>query len=260
MLTEMQREEAADSLARAAETRIQAPRLSEQWPGMGIDDSYAISALLARRRQAAGARLIGHKVGLTSRAMQRSSKIDEPDYGHVFDDMLLANGASVNFADFCVPRVEPELTFVLKSRLKGPGVTLVDVLNATDHVVPSIEIIDARVEEPRRITDTVADNGAAAGQVLGGRPVRPDAVDLTRIGAAFYRNSEIEETGLAVGVLGHPGLAVAWLANRLADFGVPLEAGHMVLTGAFTRPVWATAGDTLHADFGDLGQVAVSFT
>lgn len=260
MLSESQREEAAAILARAAENRIQAPRPSERWPEMEIADSYAISALMAARRSASGARLIGHKVGLTSRAMQRSSKIDEPDYGHIFDDMLLENGAVVAFSDFCVPRVEPELTFVLKSRLEGPGVTLIDVLNATDHVLPSIEIIDARVEEPRRITDTVADNGAAAGLVLGGRPVRPDAVDLTRIGAAFYRNSAIEETGLAVGVLGHPALAVAWLANRLAGFGVALEAGHMVLTGAFTRPVWAAAGDTLHADFGDLGQVAVSFT
>ena len=260
MLTEIEREEAATILAHAAETRIQAPRLSERWPAMRIDDSYAISSLMAAKRQAAGATLIGHKVGLTSRAMQRSSGIDEPDYGHVFDDMLLQNGARVAFGNYCVPRVEPELTFVLKSRLQGPDVTLLDVLNATDHILPSIEIIDARVDEPRRITDTVAENGAAAGLDLGGRPIRPDSVDLTRIGVAFYRNSGIEETGLAVGVLGHPALAVAWLANRLAAFDVALEAGHLVLTGAFTRPVWAAAGDTLHADFGELGQVAVSFT
>ena len=206
-----------------------------------------------------GAKLIGHKIGLTSKAMQQSSQIDEPDYGHLLDYMLINDGAKVPHANYCVPRVEPELTFILKEPLKGPGVGLVDVLRATEYVVPSIEIIDARVQNPRKIFDTVADNGAAAGIVLGGRPVRPMDVDLRWVGAVFYRNSEIEETGVAAGVLGHPAMAIAWLANKVGRFGTVLEPGHLMLSGSFTRPVWANKGDTLHADFGPLGSVAVQF-
>ena len=260
MLTEDQRQQAAASLAKSHETKIQGDRPSEMFPEIEIEDSYAISSMLAEQRVAAGAKIIGHKIGLTSKAMQAASKIDEPDYGYIFDDLLIENGSKVSFDDFCVPRVEPELTFVLKEPLKGPGVGLVDVLRATEYVVPSIEIIDARVTEPRRIFDTVADNGAAAGLILGGRPMRPDEVDLRWVGAVFHRNAEIEETGLAAGVLGHPAMAVAWLANKLSPFGTVLEPGHLMLSGSFTRPVWAERGDTLLADFGPLGTVSVQFT
>ncbi|MCB1336154.1 MAG: fumarylacetoacetate hydrolase family protein [Maritimibacter sp.] len=259
MLTDAQRKQAVASLLESHRTKVQGERPSAMFPEIEIEDSYAISAMVAEEMQKRGSRIIGHKVGLTSKAMQASSKIDEPDYGYLFDDMLLNDGAIVQHSDFCVPRVEPELTFVLKSPLKGPNVSIVDVLNATDYVVPSIEIIDARVTEPRKIFDTVADNGAGAGIVLGGRPVRPDAVDLRRVGAAFYRNSEIEETGLAVGVLGHPAKAIAWLANKISAYGQSMEPGHLVLSGSFTRPVWANKGDTLLADFGELGSVAVKF-
>ena len=259
MLTDAQRKQAVASLLESHRTKVQGERPSAMFPEIEIEDSYAISAMVAEEMQKRGSRIIGHKVGLTSKAMQASSKIDEPDYGYLFDDMLLNDGAIVQHSDFCVPRVEPELTFVLKSPLKGPNVSIVDVLNATDYVVPSIEIIDARVTEPRKIFDTVADNGAGAGIVLGGRPVRPDAVDLRRVGAAFYRNSEIEETGLAVGVLGHPAKAIAWLANKICAYGQSMEPGHLVLSGSFTRPVWANKGDTLLADFGELGSVAVKF-
>lgn len=257
MLTEEQRAAAVDALLEAHRTKRPCVQLSSMFPAIEITDSYAISSAIADRRIADGRRIIGHKIGLTSKAMQASSQIDEPDYGHLFDDMLLQDGAVVRHADFCIPRVEPELTFVLKSPLRGPDVGVIDVLRATEYVIPSIEIIDARVQNPRKIFDTVADNGAAAGIVLGGRPVRPDDVDLRRIGVAFYRNQEIEETGLAAGVLGHPAMAIAWLANKLAPFGTVLEPGHLMLSGAFTRPVWAEPGDTLHADFGELGNVAV---
>ncbi len=260
MLTREEREKVVASLEKSHATKVQGPRPSEMFPHIEIADSYAISSMLAERRVAAGARIIGHKIGLTSKAMQAASKIDEPDYGYIFDDLLIENGARVAFDGYCVPRVEPELTFVLKAPLQGPGVGLVDVLRATDYVVPSIEIIDARVTEPRRIFDTVADNGAAAGLVLGGRPVRPDAVDLRWVGAIFHRNADIEETGIAAGVLGHPAMAVAWLANKMAPFGTVLEPGHMLLSGSFTRPVWAARGDTLMADFGPLGTVSVQFT
>jgi 2-oxo-hept-3-ene-1,7-dioate hydratase len=191
--------------------------------------------------------------------MQRSSEINEPDYGHLLDDMLIADGAKVSHARFCAPRVEVELAFVLGKALKGPGVSLCNVLSATDYVVPALEIVDARVQNPRKIFDTISDNGAAAGLVLGGRPVRPMDIDLRWVGGIMYVNGEIEETGLAAGVLGHPALGVAWLANKLTEHGVTLEAGQIVLAGSFTRVIWARKGDTVHGDFGQLGAVAVQF-
>jgi 2-oxo-hept-3-ene-1,7-dioate hydratase len=243
----------------AARERKQAVQLSKTWPDITMEDAYAISTEVAKRRIAAGARLIGHKVGLTSKAMQRSSQIDEPDYGHLLDDMMVADGARVVHESYCRPRVEIELAFVLGKSLKGPGIGLPDVLRATEYVVPAIEIVDARVQDPRKIFDTIADNGAAAGIVIGGRPVRPMDVDLRWVAGIMYCNSEIEETGVAAGVLGHPALGVAWLANKLGQHGVALEPGHLVLAGSFTRVVFAKKGDTLHADFGALGSIAVQF-
>ncbi|MGB6081273.1 MAG: 2-oxo-hepta-3-ene-1,7-dioic acid hydratase [Xanthobacteraceae bacterium] len=259
MLTEKERAQAADILMEAERTKKPALQLSKTFPNIEIEDSYAIQSETTRRKIASGRKLIGHKVGLTSKAMQQSSQIDEPDYGHLLDDMMLQDGAKVPHANYCVPRVEPELAFVLGQPLKGPGIGLLDVLRATEYVVPAIEIIDARVQNPRKIFDTVADNGAAAGIVIGGRPVRPHDVDLRWVGSVFYRNSEIEETGIAAGVLGHPAMGIAWLANKVGRFGTVLEPGHIMLSGSFTRPVWADKGDTLHADFGPLGSVAVQF-
>ena len=259
MLSDADRRKAADLLMEAEKTRKQAVQLSTTWPNITIEDSYAISTEVAKRKTAAGARLIGHKVGLTSKAMQRSSQIDEPDYGHLFDSMMIADGAKIAHANYCRPRVEIELAFILGRQLKGPGVGLPEVLRATEYVVPAIEIVDARLQDPRKIFDTVADNGAAAGIVIGGRPVGPLDVDLRWVGGIMYRNSEIEETGVAAGVLGHPALGVAWLANKLGQHGVALEPGHLVLAGSFTRVVFAQKGDTLHADFGELGGIAVQF-
>jgi 2-oxo-hept-3-ene-1,7-dioate hydratase len=259
MLSEADRNKAADILMTAAQERKQAVQISKTFPDITIDDSYAISTEVAKRRIAAGARLLGHKVGLTSKAMQRSSQIDEPDYGHLLDTMMIADGAKVPHENYCLPRIEVELAFVLGKQLAGPGVGLTDVLRATEYVVPALEIVDARIQDPRKIVDTVADNGAAAGIVVGGRPVAPMDVDLRWVGGIMYRNSEIEETGVAAGVLGHPALGVAWLANKLGQHGVALEVGHLVLAGSFTRIVHARKGDTLHADFGSLGGIAVQF-
>jgi 2-oxo-hept-3-ene-1,7-dioate hydratase len=259
MLSDAERNKAADILMTAERERKQAVQLSKTWPDITIEDAYAISTEVARRRTAAGAKLIGHKVGLTSKAMQRSSQIDEPDYGYLFDYMMIADGAKIPHENYCRPRVEIELAFVLGRPLKGPGVGLTDVLRATEYVVPAIEIVDARLQDPRKIFDTIADNGAAAGIVIGGRPVKPLDVDLRWVGGIMYCNAEIEETGLAAGVLGHPALGVAWLANKLGQHGTTLEAGHLVLAGSFTRVVFAKKGDTLHADFGPLGGVAVQF-
>src|SRR5579883_936823 len=259
MLSNAIRKQAADILMTAARERKQAVQLSKTWPEITLEDAYAISTEVANRRIAAGAKLIGHKVGLTSKAMQRSSQIDEPDYGHLLDDMMIADGARIPHENYCRPRVEIELAFVMGKKLKGPGVGLTDVLRATEYVVPAIEIVDARVQDPRKIFDTVADNGAAAGIVVGGRPVAPLEIDLRWVGGIMYRNAEIEETGVAAGVLGHPALGVAWLANKLGAHGVTLEPGHLVLAGSFTRVVFAKKGDTLHADFGALGAIAVQF-
>jgi 2-oxo-hept-3-ene-1,7-dioate hydratase len=259
MLSDADRNKAADILMNAAKTRQQAAQLSTTFPGITIDDAYAISTEVANRKMAAGRKLIGHKVGLTSRAMQRSSQIDEPDFGYLFDNMMIPDGTKIAHADYCRPRVEIELAFILGKQLKGPGIGLTDVLRATEYVVPAIEIVDARLQDPRKIFDTVADNGAGAGIVIGGRPVGPMDVDLRFVGGIMYRNSEIEETGIAAGVLGHPALGVAWLANKLGSHGVTLEPGHIVLAGSFTRVVFAQKGDTLHADFGPLGGIAVQF-
>ena len=259
MLSNVIRQQAADILMTAARERKQAVQLSKTWPDITMEDAYAISTEVANRRIAAGAKLIGHKVGLTSKAMQRSSQIDEPDYGHLLDDMMVVDGARVAHENYCRPRVEIELAFVLGRSLKGPGVGLPDVLRATEYVVPAIEIVDARVQDPRKIFDTVADNGAAAGIVIGGRPVRPMDVDLRWVAGIMYCKSEIEETGVAAGVLGHPALGVAGLANKHGQHGVALEPGHLVLAGSFTRVVFAKKGDTLHADFGALGGIAVQF-
>ncbi len=259
MLSQAERSKAADILMAAQKERKQAVQLTTTFPAITIEDSYAISTEVANRKIAAGTRLIGHKVGLTSKAMQRSSMIDEPDFGFILDDQMIADGAKVKHSDYCKPRVEVELAFVMGKRLLGPGVSLADVLRATEYVIPAIEIVDARIQDQRKIFDTVADNGAAAGIALGGRPVGPLDVDLRWVGGIMYRNSEIEETGLAAGVLGHPALGVAWLANKLGSVGTALEPGHLVLAGSFTRVVFAQKGDTLHADFGSLGGIAIQF-
>jgi 2-oxo-hept-3-ene-1,7-dioate hydratase len=259
MLSESDRKQAAQLLITAEAERKPVRQLSTTWPDITLEDAYAIQGEVARHKIAAGAKVIGHKVGLTSKAMQQSTQIDEPDYGHLFDYMLLYDGAKVPHANFCVPRVEAELAFVLGKPLKGPGVGLLEVLRATEYVVPALELIDARVQNPRKIFDTVADNGAAAGVVLGGRPMGPHNVDLRWVGAILYRNSDVEETGLAAGVLGHPAMGIAWLANKVGRFGTMLEAGHLVLSGSFTRPVWANKGDTIHGDFGPLGGVSAQY-
>jgi len=246
-------------LLQAERERKPIQQLSTLWPDLDFDDAYAVQGLVQGQKIRNGRRLIGHKVGLTSKAMQRSSQITEPDYGHLLDDMLLNDGARVPHANYCAPRVEVELAFVLGKPLRGPGILLTDVLRATEYVVPALEIVDARVQNPRKIFDTIADNGAAAGIVIGGRPVGPMEVDLRWVGGIMYVNGDIEETGLAAGVLGHPAMGVAWLANKLSEHGVALEAGHLILAGSFTRVVWAKKGDTVHGDFGRLGGVAVQF-
>ena len=259
MMSDADRRKAAESLIEAENTRKPVIQLSKTWPDIVIEDSYAIQGLVNDMKVAAGSKVIGNKIGLTSKAMQQSSQIDEPDYGVLHDTMVVEDGAKVPFENYIVPRVEIELVFVLGKPLKGPGVGLLDVLRATEYVVPAIEIIDARVQNPRKIFDTVADNGAAAGLVVGGRAVGPMDIDLRWVSGLLYRNADIEETGVAAGVLGHPAMGIAWLANKVGRFGTVLEPGRVMLAGSFIRPVWAKKGDTLRADFGSLGSLSVQF-
>ncbi|WP_174279664.1 2-oxo-hept-4-ene-1,7-dioate hydratase [Sphingomonas bacterium] len=256
----------ADRLGRAEATRTQIGQVSLAHPDMTIEDAYAVQRAWTGAKIAAGARPIGHKIGLTSRAMQRSSNISEPDYGLLLDDMLFPDGQDIPTDHFIVPRVEVELAFRLKSPLAGPGRTIFDVLDATDYIVPAIEIIDARIEPvdaatgaTRKVFDTVSDNAANAGLVLGGRPVRPMDVDLRWVSALLYRNGVIEDSGVAAAVLGHPAHGPAWLANKLAPHGERLDAGEIILGGSFTAPVAARPGDTFHVDYGPLGAISVRF-
>jgi 2-oxo-hept-3-ene-1,7-dioate hydratase len=250
----------------AERTRVQVEQFSRRFPAMTIADSYAIQHEWVRLQLALGRKAIGHKIGLTSRAMQIASQITEPDYGTLLDSMLIRDGSEVEVARFIVPRFETELAFILARPLVGPGVTLFDVLNATDYVVPALELIDARIEQfdrhtkaPRKVLDTIADNAANAGIVFGGRPMRADAVDWRWAGALLFRNGVVEESGLGAAVLNHPANGVAWLANTLAHHEEQLAAGEIVLSGSFTRPVACAAGDTFHADYGSLGSISVRF-
>lgn len=256
----------AAELHTAEATRQQVRQFSLRHPGMRIEDAYAVQRAWVATKLAEGRRLIGHKIGLTSRAMQVAVGIDEPDSGALLDDMVFADGSLIPHARFIVPRIEVELAFILGRRLQGPGVTIFDVLAATDWVVPALEIIDARIHQTdpethavRRVVDTISDNAANAGIVMGGRPVRCDAVDLRWIGALLTQNGVIEETGIAAGVMNHPANGIAWLANRLGPQGTALESGQVILAGSFTRPVYVKPGDVFHVDYGSLGAIACRF-
>lgn len=266
-MTPAEIESAAWRLHDAERTRRQIGHLSLAYPEMTIADAYAVQKSWVAIKTGEGRVVRGHKIGLTSRAMQVYSQIDEPDHGVLLDDMFFETGSTIPFKRFIEPRVEVELAFILGEPLAGPDCTLVDVLRATDYVLPAVEIIDARIErldsesgKPRRVFDTIADNAANGGIVTGGKPVKPDEVDLLWASALCYRNCEIEETGVAAGVLNHPGNGIAWLANKLARYDVRLEAGQIVLAGSFTRPVDAAPGDVFHVDYGELGNVTFRFS
>jgi len=255
----------ARQLYDARKARTQLRHFSKAHPEMTVEDGYAIQREWVRLEMADGRRVRGRKIGLTSRAMQQASQIDEPDYAPLMDDMFFEQG-DIPFDRFIAPRVEVELAFVLGKPLKGPGVSLFDVLSATEYVTPAVEIIDARIEQfdretkaMRKVYDTISDFAANAGIVTGGRPVRPTDVDLRWVGALLHRNGVIEETGLAAGVLSHPATGVAWLANKIAPYDEQLNAGDIVLSGSFTRPATAQRGDNFHVDYGPLGSIAFRF-
>jgi 2-keto-4-pentenoate hydratase len=255
------RQAAAAALAIAERDRAPIAPLTDRWPDLDVVDAYQIQLANVGERVAGGRTVQGHKVGLSARAMQQMFGVDEPDYGHLLDDMFVFEGAEIPAADMCFPRVEVEVAFVLGARLAGPGVSAADVLRATDFVLPAIEVIDSRIANWKiKLPDTIADNASSARVVLGASPTRLTDIDVRTIGAVLRRNGEIVETGAAGAVLGNPVTAVAWLANKVASFGVTLEPGHVVMPGSCTRAVDVAAGDTIRADFDRLGYVTVTFS
>ncbi len=250
----------ADELAAAERDRTTVPLLTGRHPGMTVDDAYAVQNEWRRRGIAAGRRPVGRKIGLTSKVMQAATGITEPDYGAIFADMVFENGAVIEHGRFSNVRIEVELAFVLGAAIDGPDATIFDVLRAVEFVVPALEILSSRIELPgRTIVDTISDNAAMGGMVHGGNPVPVGQVDLRWVSALLYRNETIEETGVAAAVLNHPAAGVAWLANKLAQHGDRLEAGEIVLAGSFTRPMWVRPGDSVLADFRDLGTITCRF-
>lgn len=256
---------AADLLA-AEKSRSQIGLLTLRHPDMGMDDAYAVQNAIHRAKLAEGRRVIGWKIGLTSKAMQYALNIDIPDSGILFDDMLFDTGATVPAGRFIQPRIEAEIAFVMKHALGGADVTRADVLAATDYVTPSIEILDTRIQridpdtgKARTVFDTISDNAANAGIVLGDEKHAVDAFDLRWVGALTFRNGEIEETGLGAGVLNDPVESVVWLARRMAQYGQSIEPGQVILSGSFIRPVECPSGTEIHADFGPFGSVDIAF-
>ena len=265
-MTPQQIDAAAEALFRAEAEGRQIGLLSKQHPDVTLDEAYSVQAALAERKKAAGRRVIGWKIGLTSRAMQQALAIDTPDSGVLFDDMLFADGAQVPKGRFIQPRIEAEIAFVMKAPLSGMAVTRDDVIAATDHVAPSLEILDTRIlrTDPetgtaRKIYDTVADNAANAGLVLGTACHAPDAFDLRWVGAIVRRDGIVEETGLGAGVLDDPVTGIIWLVQRLAERGQGIAAGDILLSGSFIRPLEAPPGSRFEADFGPFGSVTLSF-
>ena len=263
----------AEEVAAEAEVLLQAELSGRQrglislaHPKAGLDEAYAIQTAYVAKRRAMGRRAIGWKIGLTSRAMQQALNITTPDSGVLMDDMLFQDGAVVPKGRFIQPRVEAEIAFIMAQDLSGAGVVRDHVLAATGFVAPSLEILDTRIlrSDPvtgkaRTIVDTVSDNAANAGIVLGDQRHRPDAVDLRWVGAVVKRDGSVEETGLGAGVLNDPVMGIVWLVQRLARYGMGLTAGDVVLSGSFIRPIEAGPGSSIEADFGDFGRVGIGF-
>jgi 2-keto-4-pentenoate hydratase len=254
------RVQAAKILLNAYDTHRSVAPLTQRFPGFGVPDAYAVQLTQIEQWVADGAKVKGHKLGLTSAAMQRQLGVDQPDYGHLLDRMFLMEHVPIPPGRFLQPKVEPEIAFVLRKPLAGPGVTVAEAIAAVDFVLPALEIIDSRIEDWKiTLADTIADNASSGGVVLGDRPAQLGAVDLSLAGCLFRRDGEIVRTGAGGAVLGSPVNALVWLANTLAAQGIALEAGHVVLSGSVTEAVPASTGTVFTAIFAGLGAVTATF-
>jgi 2-keto-4-pentenoate hydratase len=260
MLSVEVRDELAADLAQAERSREPIAPLTSAYPDIDVVDAYEIQLINIRQRVAEGARVLGHKVGLSSLAMQQMMGVDEPDYGHLLDEMQVFEDTPVKAGRYLYPRVEVEVGFILAADLSGAGCTEDDVLAATEALAPSIELIDTRITDWKiALCDTIADNASSAGFVLGEARVSPREVDVKSIDAVLTRNGEVVTEGRSDAVLGNPVTAVAWLARKVESFGVRLRKGDIVLPGSCTRAIDACAGDKFVADFAGLGSVRLSF-
>ncbi|MGW4089877.1 2-keto-4-pentenoate hydratase [Nocardia sp. NPDC004750] len=261
MLSDAVRTELADELERAERDRVAIDPLIARHPDIDVVDAYEIQLINIRRRLDAGARVVGHKVGLSSKAMQQMMGVDEPDYGHLLAEMEVYEDVPVEAGRYLFPRVEVEVGFVLGADLPGAECTEEDVLAATVAYAPAIELIDSRIKDWNiGLADTISDNASSAGFVLGAQRVAPKDIDIKAIDAVLTRSGEVVAEGRSDAVLGDPVIAVAWLARKVAGFGVRLKAGDIVLPGSCTRAIDARPGDDFHAEFAGLGSVRLQFT
>lgn len=267
MLTSLQIKEEASRLHDSEKNKKQVVATTNYFPEMNIEDAYQIQQEWVNIKKKEGRKVVGYKIGLTSKAMQVAMNINEPDYGTLLDDMVFENGCEIKTSDFLDPRIEVELAFVLKKPLFGDTLTVEDVLDATDYVVPVLELIAARTYrvDPntnyvRTVKDTISDNAANAGIILGNTRINPRDIDLRWVGALLYKNGTIEESGVAAAVLDHPARGVIWLAKKYAKHNITLDAGQIILAGSFTRPVIVKAGDTITVDYNSLGKITCNFT
>ena len=259
-------EQAAKALLEAEASGQQIGLLTKRYPAMDMDDAYAIQNAIHREKLAQGRAVVGWKIGLTSKAMQYALNIDIPDSGILFDNMVFSHGATIPKGHFIQPRIEAEIAFIMKSAIGGSDVTRNDVIAATDFVAPSIEILDTRIVRidaetgnTRKIFDTIADNAANAGIVLGNERHNLGDFDLRWVGAITFRGGEVEETGLGAGVLNDPIESIVWLARRMAQYDLMIEPGQIILSGSFIRPLECPPGSQIHADFGVFGSVDITF-
>lgn len=266
MLNDEQIKAEAQRLHNAEINRQQVQATTIAHPDMDISDAYKVQSAWMDIKKAEGRTVAGYKIGLTSRTMQKSMSIDEPDYGTLLDDMVFEEGSEIDASAFLDPRIEVELAFFLKEKLFGDNISVLDVLNATDYVMPALELIAARsfrvnpeTGYKRTVKDTISDNAANGGVIVGGLPMKPDAIDLRWIGAMMSRNGIIEESGVSGAVLNHPAKGIAWLAKKYAPHGIALEPGQIILSGSFTRPIEVRSGDTFHVDYQGMGSIGIYF-
>lgn len=252
--------EAASRLIAAEKTKGVIEPLTVTYPGITVDEAYHTQLEIIRRKVENGSLIVGKKIGATSKAIQNMFGVEQPDYGHLLDDMMFVEGDVILLDQYIHPKAEFEIAFILKKDLKGPNVTIMNVVEATDYIVPAIEVIDSRIADWKiKFEDTVADNGSSAGAVIGGKPTKLDGIDLAHIGMVAFKNGEMIDTAAGAAVLGNPLRAVAWLANSLGKYDVSLKAGEIVLSGAFTKAVEIEENDTFTAEFAYIGSISATF-
>jgi 2-keto-4-pentenoate hydratase len=250
----------AEDLLEAEKNNQPIEPLTNRFPTISVEDAYNIQLQQIEKKVTNGATIVGKKIGLTSKVMQNMFQVNEPDYGHLLDDMISLDGETISLDEFAQPKLEFEIAFVLKEDLKGPGITILDVIKATDYIAPAFEIIDSRIKNWNiRFEDTVADNGSSARAIIGGNPTRIEEVDLAHLGMVVYKNGKFLDSAAGAAVMGNPARAVAWLANALGKYDISLHAGEVVLSGALSAAVPIESGDTFTAEFAHIGSVSASF-